>query len=209
VAGRVEADLATRQRELAGVVARLEVVGGLGRQQQLDDARTALSAAEREAERLAVRARAAALLRDTLLRHREESRRQYVEPYREQVTRLGRIVFGPDFAVDVDNELRIVSRTREGTTVPFDALSSGAKEQLGIIARLACAAIVHEEDGVPVLVDDALGYSDPERLRRVGAVLAVAASSAQVIVLTCTPERYRSVGSAHVISLDGEGTGAA
>jgi uncharacterized protein YhaN len=55
---------------------------------------------------------------------------------------------------------------------------------------------------VPVLVDDALGYSDPERLRRVGAVLSVAASSAQVIVLTCTPERYRSVGSAHVISLD-------
>jgi hypothetical protein len=185
------------------VVARLEVVGGLGRQQQLDDARTALAAAEREAARLSGRARAAALLRDTLLRHRADARRQYVEPYREQVTRLGRIVFGPDFAVDVDNELRIVSRTRAGTTVPFDALSSGAKEQLGIIARLACAAIVQEDHGVPVLVDDALGYSDPERLRRVGAVLSVAASSAQVIVLTCTPERYRSVGSAHVISLDG------
>jgi hypothetical protein len=207
VVNRLEADLGTRQQELAGVVARLEVVGGLGRQQLLDDARTALSAAEREAARLAGRARAAALLRDTLLRHREDSRRQYVEPYREQVTRLGRIVFGADFAVDVDNELRIVNRTREGTTVPFDALSSGAKEQLGIIARLACAAIVHEQDGVPVLVDDALGYSDPERLRRVGAVLAVAASSAQVIVLTCTPERYRSVGSAHVISLDGAGGG--
>jgi hypothetical protein len=202
VTDRLEADLAARQQELAGVAARLEVVGGLGRQQQLDDARTALAAAESQASRIEARARAARLLRDTLLSHREASRRQYVEPYRAQVTRLGRIVFGPDFTVDVDNELRIVSRTRAGTTVPFDALSSGAKEQLGIIARLACAAIVHEDDGVPVLVDDALGYSDPERLRRVGAVLSVAASSAQVIVLTCTPERYRSVGSAHVISLD-------
>ena len=201
VVTRLEHDLATRQQELASVTARLEVVGSLGRQQQLDDARTALAVAERQSATLTARAEAARLLRETLLSHREESRRQYVAPYREQVTRLGRIVFGSDFAVDVDNELRILSRTRSGTTVPFDALSSGAKEQLGIIARLACAAIVHERDGVPVLVDDALGYSDPERLRRVGAVLSVAAASAQVIVLTCTPDRYRSVGSAHVISL--------
>jgi hypothetical protein len=205
VVTRLEQDLATRQQEVAGVTARLEVVGSLGRQQQLDDARTALAAAEREAATQTARADAARLLRDTLLSHREQSRRQYVAPYREQVTRLGRIVFGADFAVDVDNELRIVSRTRSGATVPFEALSTGAKEQLGIIARLACAALVHERDGVPVLVDDALGYSDPERLRRVGAVLSVAAASAQVIVLTCTPDRYRSVGSAQVISLRDDG----
>jgi hypothetical protein len=202
VVSRLDGDVATRRQELAGVSARLEVVGSLGRQQLLDDARTALAAAEAAAERVDRAARAAQLLRDTLLRHREAARRQYVEPYREQVTRLGRIVFGPDFAVDVDNELRIRSRTHRGTTVPFEALSSGAKEQLAIVSRLACAAIVGEADAVPVLLDDALGYCDPERLRRVGAVLSFAAASAQVIVLTCTPERYRSVGSAHVIRLD-------
>jgi hypothetical protein len=54
VTGRLEADLATRQQEL-------------------DDARTALAAAESEASRVEGRARAARLLRDTLLSHCEAS----------------------------------------------------------------------------------------------------------------------------------------
>jgi len=37
-------------------------------------------------------------------------------------------------------------------------LSGGAKEQLGILARLAGAALVAKEDAVPILIDDALGF---------------------------------------------------
>jgi hypothetical protein len=49
--------------------------------------------------------------------------------------------------------------------------------------------------------DDALGNSDPARLERLGAVLGMAGRQVQVIVLTCTPDRYRNVGSAEVIRL--------
>lgn len=52
------------------------------------------------------------------------------------------------------------------------------------------------ETGVPVIFDDALGYSDVARLERLGAAFRRAGESCQVIILTCLPERYANVGSA-------------
>ena len=125
-------------------------------------------------------------------------------PFRREVERLARIVFGPSLALEVDQGLRIVARTLNGVTVPFEALSSGAKEQLGLCARLAVAALVDAEDGVPVLIDDALGHSDPGRLERLAAVFGAAAagSSHQVVVLTCTPARYRGIGATRTVTLN-------
>ncbi|MCB0951729.1 MAG: hypothetical protein KDB13_03150, partial [Microthrixaceae bacterium] len=55
--------------------------------------------------------------------------------------------------------------------------------------------------GAPVVFDDALGWSDPARLEGMAAVLSTAAKNCQVIVLTCTPGRYESVGNARVVRL--------
>jgi uncharacterized protein YhaN len=86
--------------------------------------------------------------------------------------------------------------------VPYESLSGGAKEQLGILARLAGAALVALEDSVPVVIDDALGFTDPDRLIRMGSVFDTLADRAQVIVLTCTPTRYLGIDDAHVIELE-------
>ena len=43
---------------------------------------------------------------------------------------------------------------------------------------------------MPVVVDDALGSTDPTRLRRMGALFDRMGRSNQVIVLTCFPQRY-------------------
>ena len=82
----------------------------------------------------------------------------------------------------------------------FGQLSSGAREQLCVLSLLACAGIVAVDgrDGVPVIIDDALGWTDRDRLERLGAAFAAAGRDAQVIVLTCDPARYRTVGSATV-----------
>jgi uncharacterized protein YhaN len=55
--------------------------------------------------------------------------------------------------------------------------------------------------GVPVIIDDALGYSDPDRLKKLGVAFSVAGKDCQVIVMTCEPDRYRGVGGAKVVSL--------
>jgi len=54
---------------------------------------------------------------------------------------------------------------------------------------------------VPVVIDDALGFSDPERLAKMGAVFNSVGDRGQVIVLTCQPSRYEGVTGAQVIEL--------
>ena len=201
---RVDA-LSDRHDEVADalrlVTAQLKVYGTEGRKCQLDAAETEREHAEAEYLRVHRRARAAQLLRSVMARHRDATRLRYVDPFRNQVERLGRIVFGDTFEVEIDSQLRICSRTLSGRTVPYESLSGGAKEQLGIVARLAGAALVAKEDSVPVVIDDALGFTDPDRLIKMGAVFDAVGGDGQVIVLTCSPQRYESVGAAHHIEL--------
>lgn len=195
-ARRDEAAHALRQ-----ITVELAVFGTEGRQGKLDAAQTRCEHARSEHNRVGRRARAVHLLRSVMARHRDTTRLRYVEPFRTELQRLGRPVFGPSFEVDVDSDLCIRSRTLDGCTVPYDSLSGGAKEQLGILARLAGAALVAKEDTVPVLIDDALGFTDPERLTRMAQVFDTLAANGQVIVLTCTPARYDGVKGAHRIDL--------
>ena len=112
-------------------------------------------------------------------------------------------MFGQTFEVKLDDEeLRVVGRTLDGVTLEVDQLSTGAREQLGVLSRLACAAIVSPEDGgAPVMIDDALGWSDPQRLQSMGAAIAVAGKQCQIVILTCYPGRYAHVGNAKVVRL--------
>ncbi len=201
VVERGEPRLAELGNEIAELRTRIEIRRDDGKLDQVHQAETELDSARGDFDRINTRAQAARLLLQTLERHRDATRRRYVQPFTDQILRLGKVVFGPTLQVGVDEELRIITRTVGGVTVDHDALSGGAKEQLGIISRLACAMLVDPDDGVPVIIDDALGYTDPERLASMGAVLSHAGRHTQVIVLTCTPARYSSVGGAHLVAV--------
>jgi hypothetical protein len=204
-ASRNAADLGERHDEVGGqlreLTAQLRVYGSEGRKGRLDAAQTEREHASTEHARIQRRAGAAQLLQSVMTRHRDQSRLRYVEPFRAEVERLGRIVFGGDFEVEIDGDLRMLTRTLHGRTVPFDSLSGGAREQLGIVARLASAALVAKEDGVPVVIDDALGFSDPDRLAKMGQVFDAVGGDGQVIVLTCSPERYAGIAGAQHLEL--------
>lgn len=186
---------------LREVTTKMNVYGTEGRKGRLDAAETEREHAEGEHRRVQGRARAAHLLRTVMGRHRDAQRLRYVDPFRGEVERLGRIVFGESFEVDVDSELRIGHRTLSGRTVPYESLSGGAKEQLGIVARLAGAAMVAKEDSVPVVIDDALGFTDAERLTKMAEVFEAVGGDNQVIILTCSPQRYAGIRCAYYIEL--------
>jgi hypothetical protein len=186
---------------LRDVTVELALIGTEGRTGKLDAAHVRLAHAGAEYARVQGRAHAARMLREVMARHRDNTRLRYVEPFRGELERLGRTVFGPTFEVEVDSCLQICNRTLDGRTVPFESLSGGAKEQLGILARLAVAALVDTEDTVPVMIDDALGFTDPDRLAKMGAVFDTVGAQGQVIVLTCVPDRYRGVAGAHTVEL--------
>ncbi len=161
---------------------------------QRDQAETAQAARHRSAQ-------AIKRLRETLIQHRLAAERRYVGPFREQIERLAKLVYGPEVHLEVGPDLRLRSRTLHGVTVPFESLSTGTREQLSLLGRLACAQLVQPGQGVPVVIDDALGFADPQRLARLGAVLNKVAASAQIIILTSQPERYSQIGGATQVRL--------
>ena len=182
--------------------ARLDLHGEKGLQGLYDQALSELGQVAREHARTEERAEAARLLQETFEKYRRQAHQRYIEPFKERIDQFGRIVFGPTFAAQLDEELRVVRRTLEGATLAVEQLSTGAQEQLGVLCRIACATIVSPDDGgVPVMIDDALGWSDPQRLQAMGAAIAAAGKQCQVVVLTCTPGRYSHVGNAKVVRL--------
>jgi uncharacterized protein YhaN len=180
---------------------KLSLLGDEGLATQLDVAKSEFAHLTVTHEQLEARAAAAKLLFDTFARRRSEAHHRYVAPFRQGIESLGRLVFGPSLGVELADDLSIARRTLHGVTLDFAELSTGAREQLGMISRLACASIVATDGGAPVIFDDALGWSDPRKLERMGAAISKAGRSCQVIVLTCTPGRYASVGDAEVVQL--------
>lgn len=199
--GRAVGELRQNQDRRSELRGMLDARGEEGLAQRLDAAKTDLEHLDREHKRLEARAEAARLLYETFATRRAQAHQRYVAPFRERIENLGHIVFGPSFKVELDDELRVTRRTFDGQTLDFEQLSTGTQEQLGILSRVACATIVAKDGGAPVIIDDALGWTDPRRLERMGATIAVAGRDCQVIILTCTPGRYASVGNATVVQL--------
>ncbi|WP_291080539.1 AAA family ATPase [Dietzia sp. UBA5065] len=200
--------LVAEEREAAAAVAtalgRVNAIGDQGRLEDVAVAERETDAAGRENDALWRRARAADLLHRTLVQRRAEALLAYQEPFHRAVLELGSLVYGREFDVRLGEDLTILSRRIGEVTVDYDALSGGAREQLAVIVRIACARIVGD-DGVPVFLDDTMGYTDPTRRLTMGAVIAAAAATSQVIVLTCDRARFAGIGGArtHVMSRTG------
>jgi hypothetical protein len=198
---RLADELHDKEVKVRDLRTKLSILGEEGLATRLDGAKSELAHLTAAHERMEARAAAAKLLHETFAWRRTEAHHRYGAPFRNGIESLGRLVFGSSLQIELDDDLRISRRTLDGVTLDFDHLSTGAKEQLGMISRLACASIVATDGGAPVIFDDALGWSDPRKLECMGAAISKAGRSCQIIVLTCTPGRYASVGAAKVVQL--------
>lgn len=200
-AHRTTIELRQQEQALAILNDRLETARANGLHELLVKAETQLVQLQQELSATQRRAEAARKLWETLNHHRDAARQAYLQPLKQHIEALGTLVFGPTFQVEIAEDWSITHRTLNGTTLTFDDLSIGAKEQLAILMRLAAAQLVARQDGVPLFIDDALGFSDPQKLNTMGAAIAAAGRTCQIIILTCAPGRYANVGNAHLIRL--------
>ena len=196
---RASSNLRQEEQNLAVLADRLQQAQADGRFEAMEAAKRDLEHCEDTLKSTRRRAAAAQLLWNTLNEYRNAARQAYVMPLKAAIERLGKIVFGAGFEVAIGDDWSLVSRTLHGKMLPFDDLSVGAKEQLGILTRLAAAQIVSKQGGVPLIIDDALGFSDPSRLEKMGAAIAAAGRQCQIVILTCTPGRFTHVGNADVV----------
>lgn len=196
-------DAERRRKELNDslieVTAKLNALGGTGLAEELADVTADLVYKQQSERQMKRRADAVRLLKEHLEAARAEVFDAYRAPLRNRINALGRVVFDPSFDVEIDDAFAVTRRTLAGDTLDRAALSSGAKEQLSVLTAVAAAQLA-SDGGVPLILDDSLGFSDPERMERVGAVLS-RVTDAQVIVLTCVPARFETIGGAHRVEL--------
>ncbi len=170
--------------------------------QGLDERRAERARDHAQASRRAgeLRRRAAALdhLLALLRNKRSALTRRLQAPLQKHLNRYLQLLF-PQASLDIDENLSPGPLTRAGTsgqeTGEFEALSFGAREQMGVISRLAYADLL-KEAGRPTLIilDDALVHSDESRLSQMKRVLFDAATRHQILLFTCHPEKWRDMG---------------
>ena len=86
--------------------------------------------------------------------------------------------------------------TDRGAVESFTSLSAGTQEQLAVLTRLAFAELLLDQ-GRPatVILDDALVFSDDDRIERMFDILTRAGEKVQIIVLTCRQRLFARLGA--------------
>lgn len=147
----------------------------------------------------------AILLLDRLFQDEQRSlARQFTQPFADRISGYLQCIFGAGALAQVDlhsNEFTGLRLSRPGfgnSPFEFDDLSGGTREQTAAAVRLAMAELLAPDHGgcLPVVFDDAFAYADPERVNQLQRMLDLAAARGlQVIVLTCNPSDYASLGA--------------
>lgn len=173
-----------------------------------DSANEKLAAAEgvvertqRDRDSMRRRAAAAKTLMEVMTQARAASRNALADPLLRKLEEYGGGVFGAGTQFTMNEDLQIESRSNADGKFDVDELSGGAQEQLDILLRLAVAGVLEGGQGAPVIIDDALGYSDEHRLRRMNNALAKAGRDMQVLVLTCDEARFDRVTGAEFMKI--------
>ncbi|AWB83814.1 ATP-binding protein [Corynebacterium liangguodongii] len=201
-------NLKTRHSEATNRVAELKgrIEQATGVAEEADQAEARLDAARTDLARARKRAEAIKLLRETMMRHRDAARARYAAPFAQALTRYAEVVFGAGVEFELSDSLEVRARTQGDTTVDLPQLSGGAQEQLALCIRFAIADLVgageDSAEEVPVIIDDALGATDPTRLSLMNSLVARVGARTQVFVLTCYPQRFDRVPAAKLASIE-------
>ncbi|ALM85771.1 AAA family ATPase [Bordetella sp. N] len=189
-----------RRDTLLRLDVELQAAGARGLEERQAEIARDLTQARRHAQELTHRAEALDRLLTLLREKRAALTAQLQAPLRQHLQRYIQLLF-PQGNVGLDADLMPGTLARAGSTglesASFDELSFGAREQLGVISRLAYADLLLEA-GRPTLIilDDALVHSDDQRLAQMKRILFDAATRHQVLLFTCHPANWRDMGVA-------------
>jgi DNA repair exonuclease SbcCD ATPase subunit len=178
----------------------LKSTKGVGTYEKLAEAEKAEEAAQTDLARVQARADAARRLHDVL----QEARSRVVErlvgpviariqPYLEQIFPDSRVNAGADLSFDGLQTGDIEERAAY--------LSGGAREQFGLVTRIGIAQVLAGVGRLPLILDDSLVNSDPERVQRLIRVLDRASKDLQIILLSCNQPVFDGLGAEFQIRL--------
>jgi uncharacterized protein YhaN len=187
-----------RANEITRLEVELETKGALGQEETASEKQRELEHAARRCTELDRRAKALDHLLKLLREKRSALARRLRAPLQKHLDHYLQILF-PGAQVEVGDDLSPGRITRQGVrgvqSGAFEELSVGAREQMGVVARLAYADLLKEANKPTLLIlDDALVHTDEERLGQMKRVLYDAATRHQILIFSCHPEAWRDLG---------------
>ncbi len=126
---------------------------------------------------------------------RASARDRYVEPVMTELVPLLQL-FWPEADLRFDPETLLpTALMRAGTEEGFDILSGGTQEQIALLVRLAFARMLaNAGTPAPVILDDAIVYTDDDRIERMFDALTRQAHDLQIVVFSCRQKAFRDLG---------------
>ena len=138
------------------------------------------------------------LLVDELSRARASRRTKFFAPVRQAVDPLLSMVLG-NASLAYDDRLGPDELERNGMREKLTRLSGGTREQIAVLTRLGFAQVMASKGRhVPIVIDDALVYSDDDRIQRLFDAINVVAADVQIIAFSCRQKTFESLGGKNI-----------
>jgi DNA repair exonuclease SbcCD ATPase subunit len=191
----VETQIVQLRETLAGLNAQISTRSDEAVEEKWRETREALTSAESRAtafeKEVAVLQRVSGALENA----RAQARELYLKPVMTELRPLLGLLFD-DVSITFDDKTLLPQKImRNGLEEEIERLSGGMREQLSILTRLAFARLL-ARDGrpAPVILDDALVYSDDDRIEKMFDALHRQSRDQQIIVFSCRQRAFQKLG---------------
>jgi DNA repair exonuclease SbcCD ATPase subunit len=192
---RVDEDRQRIRLELGKLDTAIEMHAAEAVDEELEDVELRLKAARRRLDEIMFEVSVLQKLDGALETAQVTARDRYVEPVLRELKPLIRLLWPEaELRFDADNVLP-TALVRAGTEEDFDVLSGGTQEQIALLVRLAFARMLATSgQPAPVILDDAIVYTDDDRIERMFDALTRQAQDLQIIVFSCRQKAFRDLG---------------
>lgn len=180
-------------------------LGAEGLEEELANASEEAALTARAEAREQLNTQALQLLHETIAATLAEGRERFLAPVKQHLAPYLATLF-PGAEIDLNEDFAPTGIARAGTPEGYDQLSHGTREQIAVLVRLALGTMLAEKGrAAPIILDDALVFSDDGRIEAMFDALTRAARHQQVIILTCRDRAFTALGGAMLRIEEGAG----
>ncbi|GGB11993.1 AAA family ATPase [Allosediminivita pacifica] len=187
--------IARLRPEIAALDERIRQGAGEAVEERLAETEQELTAAQADLDRIEHEVALLNRLKEALESARASARESYFAPIAAELKPLLQLLWPEAELTWEDAALLPEALVRDGQEEPIRILSGGTQEQVALLTRLAFARML-ARDGrhAPVILDDALVFTDDDRIERMFDALHRQAGDLQILVLTCRQRAFRDLG---------------
>jgi|GEM_PF-250203 len=182
-------------KEIAGLDGRIAISADHAIEEIFEQTKGQRQAAEASVSVFEREISALQMLKQVLEEARVAAKEQFFQPVMAELKPLLSLLLNEASITFDDTTLLPQTLARKGQDEDISVLSGGMREQLAILTRLAFARLLAREGHpVPVILDDALVYSDDSRIERMFDALHRQAKDLQIVVFTCRQRAFEKLG---------------